>query len=67
MHNISVPIVIKIPSQPDIADTPGQTVANQKHRYFGRNTRSLGIVWADRSSPTSAKAVAPASCTRRQP
>lgn len=48
MRNVSVPIGIKIPGQPNIADTLWLTVADQKNRvYFYQDTKSPGIVWAD--------------------
>jgi penicillin V acylase-like amidase (Ntn superfamily) len=47
MRNVSVPIGIKIPGQPNIADTLWLTVADQKNKvYFYQSTNSPGIVWA---------------------
>jgi choloylglycine hydrolase len=47
MRNVSVPIGIKIPGQPNIADTLWLTVADQKNRvYFYQSTNSPSIVWA---------------------
>lgn len=48
MRNVSVPIGIKIPGQPNIADTLWLTVSDQKNRvYYYQDTKSPGIVWAD--------------------
>lgn len=48
MRNVSVPIGIKIPGQPNIADTLWLTVADQKHKvYYYQDTNSPSIVWAD--------------------
>lgn len=47
MRNVSVPIGIKIPGSPNIADTLWLTVADQKNKvYFYQSTNSPGIVWA---------------------
>ena len=48
MRNVSVPIGIKIPGQPNIADTLWLTVADQKNRvYYYQDTKSPSVVWAD--------------------
>lgn len=48
MRNVSVPIGIKIPGQPNIADTLWLTVSDQKNRvYYYQDTKSPSIVWAD--------------------
>ena len=48
MRNVSVPIGIKIPGQPNIADTLWLTVADQKNKvYYYQDTNSPSIVWAD--------------------
>ena len=47
MRNVSVPIGIKIPGQPNIADTLWLTVADQKNRvYYFQSTNSPSILWA---------------------
>ncbi len=46
MRNVSVPIDIKIPGQPNIADTLWLTVSDQKNKvYFYQSTSSPGIIW----------------------
>lgn len=46
MRNVSVPIGIKLPGQPNIADTLWLTVADQKNKvYFYQSTNSPSIVW----------------------
>ncbi|MFO1407770.1 MAG: linear amide C-N hydrolase [Steroidobacteraceae bacterium] len=48
MRNVSVPIGIKIPGQPNIADTLWLTVSDQKNKvYYYQSTNSPSIVWAD--------------------
>lgn len=48
MRNVSVPIGIKIPGQPNIADTLWLTVADQKNKvYYYQDTKSPSVVWAD--------------------
>lgn len=48
MRNVSVPIGIKIPGQPNIADTLWLTVADQKNRvYYYQDTKSPSVLWAD--------------------
>ena len=48
MRNVSVPIGIKIPGQPNIADTLWLTVSDQKNKvYYYQDTNSPSIVWAD--------------------
>ena len=48
MRNVSVPLGIKIPGQPNIADTLWLTVSDQKNRvYYYQDTNSPSIVWAD--------------------
>lgn len=48
MRNVSVPIGIKIPGQPNIADTLWLTVADHKNKvYYYQDTKSPSIVWAD--------------------
>ncbi|MFO1088334.1 MAG: linear amide C-N hydrolase [Hyphomicrobiales bacterium] len=47
MRNVSVPIGIKIPGQPNIADTLWLTVSDQKNKvYFYQSTNSPSIIWA---------------------
>ena len=47
MRNVSVPIGIKIPGQPNIADTLWLTVSDQKNRvYYFQDTNSPSILWA---------------------
>jgi choloylglycine hydrolase len=47
MRNVSVPIGIKVPDQPNIADTLWLTVSDQKNRvYFFQDTNSPSIIWA---------------------
>ena len=46
MRNVSVPIGIKVPGQPNIADTLWLTVADQKNRvYYYQDTNSPSIIW----------------------
>ena len=46
MRNVSVPIGIKIPGQPNIADTLWLTVSDQKNRvYYYQDTNSPSILW----------------------
>jgi len=46
MRNVSVPIGIKIPGQPNIADTLWLTVSDQKNRiYYYQDTNSPSIIW----------------------
>jgi choloylglycine hydrolase len=46
MRNVSVPIGIKIPGQPNIADTLWVTVSDQKNRvYHYQDTNSPSILW----------------------
>ncbi len=46
MRNVSVPIGIKIPGQPNIADTLWLTVSDQKNKvYYYQDTNSPSIVW----------------------
>ena len=48
MRNVSVPLGIKIPGQPNIADTLWLTVADQKNKvYFYQDTNSPSIIWAN--------------------
>lgn len=48
MRNVSVPIGIKIPGQPNIADTLWLTVADQKNKvYYYQDTKSPSIVWVN--------------------
>lgn len=48
MRNVSVPIGIKIPGQPNIADTLWLTVSDQKNKvYYYQDTKSPSVVWAD--------------------
>ncbi|MCF1709758.1 linear amide C-N hydrolase [Tabrizicola sp. J26] len=48
MRNVSVPIGIKIPGQPNIADTLWLTVSDQKNRiYYYQDTNSPSIIWAN--------------------
>ena len=48
MRNVSVPIGIRIPGQPNIADTLWLTVSDQKNRvYYYQDTKSPSVVWAD--------------------
>lgn len=47
MRNVSVPLGIKIPGQPNIADTLWLTVSDQKNRvYYYQDTNSPSILWA---------------------
>ena len=47
MRNVSVPIGIKIPGQPNIADTLWLTVSDQKNKvYYYQDTNSPSIIWA---------------------
>ena len=47
MRNVSVPIGIKIPGKPNIADTLWLTVSDQKNKvYYYQDTNSPGILWA---------------------
>lgn len=47
MRNVSVPIGIKIPGRPNIADTLWLTVSDQKNKvYFWQSTNSPSIIWA---------------------
>ncbi len=47
MRNVSVPIGIRIPGQPNIADTLWLTVSDHKNRvYFYQDTRSPSVLWA---------------------
>ena len=47
MRNVSVPIGIKIPGKPNIADTLWLTVSDQKNRvYYYQDTNSPSILWA---------------------
>lgn len=46
MRNVSVPIGIKIPGRPNIADTLWLTVSDQKNRvYYWQDTNSPSILW----------------------
>ena len=46
MRNVSVPIGIKIPGKPNIADTLWLTVSDQKNKvYYYQSTNSPSIVW----------------------
>lgn len=46
MRNVSVPLGISVPSQPNIASTRWRTVADQKHRvYYFESTLSPDIFW----------------------
>ncbi len=48
MRNVSVPLGISIPSQPNIASTRWRTVADQKHKvYYFESTLSPDIFWID--------------------
>ena len=50
MRNVSVPIGIKVPGSPNIADTLWLTVSDQKNRvYFYQSTNSPSIVWVKMS------------------
>jgi choloylglycine hydrolase len=50
MRNVSVPIGIKIPGQPNIADTLWLSVSDQKNKvYYWQSTNSPSIIWADLS------------------
>jgi choloylglycine hydrolase len=47
MRNVSVPLGIKIPGQPNIADTLWLTVSDQKNKvYYFQGTNSPSILWA---------------------
>lgn len=46
MRNVSVPIGIRIPGKPNIADTLWLTVSDQKNRvYYYQDTNSPSILW----------------------
>ena len=46
MRNVSVPIGIKIPGKPNIADTLWLTVSDQKNKvYYYQDTNSPSIIW----------------------
>lgn len=48
MRNVSVPLGISVPSQPNIASTRWRTVADQKNRiYYFESTLSPDIFWVD--------------------
>ena len=48
MRNVSVPLGISIPDQPNIASTRWRTVADQKNRvYYFESTLSPDIFWID--------------------
>jgi choloylglycine hydrolase len=48
MRNVSVPIGISVPGQPNIADTLWLSVADQKNRiYYFQDTKSPGIIWTN--------------------
>ena len=48
MRNVSVPLGIKIPGQPNIADTLWLTVADQKNKvYYYQDTNSPSILWVN--------------------
>lgn len=50
MRNVSVPIGIRVPGQPNIADTLWLTVADQKNRvYYFQDTRAPGVLWTNLS------------------
>jgi choloylglycine hydrolase len=50
MRNVSVPIGIKVPGKPNIADTLWLTVADQKNKvYYFQDTTSPSILWANLS------------------
>jgi choloylglycine hydrolase len=47
MRNVSVPIGIKLPGRPNIADTLWLTVSDQKNKvYYYQSTNSPSIIWA---------------------
>jgi penicillin V acylase-like amidase (Ntn superfamily) len=51
MRNVSVPIGIKVPGQPNIADTLWLTVSDQKNKvYYYQDTNSPSILWANLSA-----------------
>jgi penicillin V acylase-like amidase (Ntn superfamily) len=48
MRNVSVPLGIKIPGQPNIADTLWLTVSDQKNKvYYYQDTNSPSILWTN--------------------
>lgn len=48
MRNVSVPLGISTPGQPNISSTLWRTVSDQKHkRYFYESTRSPNVFWID--------------------
>lgn len=50
MRNVSVPIGIRIPGKPNVADTLWLTVADQKNKvYYFQDTTSPSILWANLS------------------
>lgn len=48
MRNVSVPLGISIPEQPNIASTRWRTVSDQKNKvYYFESTLSPDIFWVD--------------------
>jgi choloylglycine hydrolase len=48
MRNVSVPLGIKVPGQPNIADTLWLTISDQKNKvYYYQDTNSPSILWAN--------------------
>lgn len=48
MRNVSVPIGIKVPGKPNIADTLWITVSDQKNKvYYFQDTNGPSILWVD--------------------
>lgn len=48
VRNVSVPLGISIPGQPEISSTQWRSVSDQKERvYFFETTLSPGVIWVD--------------------
>ena len=64
MRNVSVPIGIKIPGQPNIADTLWLTVSDQKNKvYYYQDTNSPSILWTKLGELDFSKGSGLASCS----
>ena len=67
MRNASVPIGIKIPGQPNIADTLWLTVSDQKNKvYYYQDTNSPGILWVKLNEIDFKEEFRPAQATTRR-
>ncbi len=63
MRNVSVPIGIKIPGKPNIADTLWLTVSDQKNKvYYFQDTNSPSILWVNLSELDFKEGSARSSC-----